>query len=335
MKPIAIINHDYDDFLYITFFIGTVCNYSCNYCWPTCHDGIHKFPDYDVAVENLKHLLSVYKDQYKKTNVRLHITGGEPTLWPKIGEFAKLFHIEYNCRITLGSNGSRTLRWWKEYAEYFDDIQISVHHEFCDTNHLIEVFDTIYEKGNIMVAAQVLMDPSHWNDSVEIVNILKEHPTPWLIKVKPIRSLDGIIREYTDEQLTYLEDKIKKRPPKEYVDHMFALGKIDEDDNSRATIKYDTGIEKPYSTFDLVSNRLNGFYGWKCNLGIDRIAINYDGNIQGTCGAQYLFDLDSPLNINDLDFKDKFTKEIIKPVKCREIICGCSSDIRITKFKNV
>ena len=153
MKPIAILNPDDEKFLSIQYAFTNVCNYECNYCWPESHAGTSRWPDYDLVTKNFDHLINVYKQHFGKEIVRFHILGGEPTLWPKLGDFAKFIKDKHDCRITMASNGSRTLRWWDEYAQYFNDIQISAHHEFCDVEHIKKVMDTIYNKGNIMVSA--------------------------------------------------------------------------------------------------------------------------------------------------------------------------------------
>ena len=335
MKPIAIVNFNHNDYLYITWSLTSTCNYECNYCWPNAHDGKHRFPiNLDLICKNIEHLISTYKIYFNKTNVRLSLAGGEPTLWPELGEFVKRIHESTGCRVTLNTNGSRTIRWWKEYAKYFDDIQISVHREQCDVAHVIELLDLIYKETDAFCAGRVLMDPLAWDVSMGMLNQLVNHPTPWLVKTVLLTDpLTGeVMTNYQNEHFDFMRDTVKKRPSDEYVMRMKNAGKIDETDKKEAKVIFSNGNEEPYDSFRLMENGWNKFYGWDCNVGLDRLGINYAGEVEGNCGEQ-IFDVS--LNINDPDFISKFKPELIAPIKCKKIWCDCTSDIRITKHKNV
>lgn len=336
MKPIAIVNQDYAEYLHISYSFTNTCNYDCNYCFPPSKAGTYRFPDYDLLIKNMDHLLGIYRTHFNKKIIRMNIVGGEPTLWPQLGEFVQWCHDKYQCRVTMSSNGSRTLRWWAEYAKYFDDIQISVHHEYADLKHIKDVLDLIYADGNIMTAAQVMMDPLAWDKCNNILEDLINHPVPWLVKSRLVMDIEekNIREEYSEEQLNFLEDKVKRLPPAEYIERMRALGKIQNSEKANAVIKFNNGTEKQYNTFEVWKNQWHKFYGWECNLGVDRVTIQPTGDIVGSCTARYLFNTDEVFSIQDKDFVSKFTPEIVKPLTCREIFCsGCSSDIRLTKRK--
>lgn len=334
MKPIAIINNDYDDYLHVSYSFTNVCNYDCNYCYPGSKAGTSRFPDYDLLIKNLDHLLGTYRTYFNKKIIRMHIIGGEPTLWPRLGEFVQWCHDNYQCRVTMASNGSRTLRWWKEYAKYFDDIQISVHHEYADLQHIKDVLDTIYAEGHVMTAAQVLLDPLHWDKCETILNDLIEHPIPWLVKSRVVMDLadKNIREEYSETQLDFLEDKVKRLPPQEYIERMKATGKIQE--ATDAVLVFPDGTTEHYNTFKIWKNHWHSFYGWECNLGVDRVTIQATGEIVGSCSARYIFNTNVPFSILDPEFSNKFTPAVIKPIICKEALCsGCSSDIRLSKKK--
>ena len=336
MKPIEIVNNDYSEYLHISYAFTDTCNYDCNYCFPPSKAGQHRFPNYDLLIKNLDHLLNVYRTHFNKKTIRMNVLGGEPTLWPRLGEFVQWCHDNYQCRVTMSSNGSRTLRWWNEYASYFDDIQISVHHEYADLKHIKEVLDLIYANGNIMTAAQVLMDPLAWDKCNIILEDLVSHPVPWLVKSRLVMDIEdkNIREEYSEMQLGFLEDKVKRLPPQEYIDRMKQLGKIQNSDHANAVIKFDDGTIKQYKTFEVWKEQWHKFYGWECNLGVDRITIQPDGSLTGSCSARYMFNQLTPFSLQDPDFISKFTPDVIKPIICKEIFCsGCSSDIRLSKRK--
>ncbi len=325
MKLIEIKNYT-EDYLYITYNFTTTCNFKCSYCWPYAHDGKYRFPNLDLICKNFSHLLKTYN----KSDVRLTLSGGEPTLWPELGEFVKYIQKNHNCRITINTNGSRTLRWWKDYADCFDDIQISVHNEFVDIDHTINVLDEIYNRGTIMTGAQVLMDPSNWDRCVDNLNKLVDHKTPWLVKTMILTDPSTRkIMNYSPEQLNFLENSVKKRPPQEYIDLMLNLGKIIESDNTNAEMIFSNGDKKSYSTFEILKNNWNQFTGWSCDIGKERIGIDASGIVAGNCGERIS---DQVFNIHNNDFVDSFTLDKINPkVICSKEFCDCTSDLKVSK----
>lgn len=325
------ISNNVKDYLYITYNFTTTCNFKCNYCWPTAHDGKYRFPDIDIISKNFSHLLS----QYNKKNVRISLSGGEPTLWPELGQFVKYLHDNHAVRVTLNTNGSRTLRWWKEYADYFDDIQISIHNEFVDIEHTKKVLDEIYSRQTIMTAASVLMDPNNWDRSVKNVSSLVEHPTPWLVKLMTLTKPEtGEIMDYSEDQLLFLKNKIQKRPPEKYIELMFDTGKIIEDDTVNGTVKFSDGTIQILNIHDILKNKANQFKGWYCNIGKERLGISPSGLLSGNCGERIF---KNHFNLHDPNFVENFSlKEIEVGTVCSKNFCDCSSDIRVSKrIKNV
>jgi len=334
MKPIQIINNDTVDRLHIGFIVGTTCNYKCHYCFDGCNDGLYRFPtDLNLIKKNLSHIVNIYRDHHNKKHIRIHITGGEPTLWPDLGEFAEHFNERMDCKISLSTNGTRTLRFWQEYSRYFDDIGISIHNERCDPSHVIEVMDYIYNhEPDVLINGTVLMDPMNWNRCESIADRLTEHPTPWLLKTRPVL-LDGKLMSFDQTQIDYMSEKIKKMPPKDRIDRYKQL-EIIQDTAPDVSAILDNGDVVKYDTFNFLVKDWQHFQGWECNLGIDRLGIERNGDIQGMCGARNLFGLDTPLNIYDSKLQEKFIPKIIKPTICPQQNCLCATDIRMTK-KNV
>lgn len=331
MKPIKIINYDTDHRLHIGFTIGTTCNYKCHYCFEGCNDGKYRFPEnFELVKKNFTYIINLYRNHFKKSHIRINITGGEPSLWPRLGEFAEYFSKELDCKISLSTNGSRTLNFWMRYAKFFDDIHISIHNEFCDPDHIIRVMDWIYEnEKNVLINGTVLMDPFHWDRCVSIAEKLKNHPTPWLLKVRPIL-LNGQMDHYESHELDYMREKIKKRPPEEWINNIKSLGTI-QSTAPNIKVFLDNGDVMPQNTFEIFENNWQHFAGWSCNLGVDRFTIERNGDIQGSCGARNLFGLSQPLSIYDENLDKKFTPDIVNPIICPQQYCICATDVRTTK----
>lgn len=332
-KPIAIINHESDDYLRIVYLMTNVCNYKCNYCWPESHSGTTRWSDFEKICKGFDHIISVYKTSLGKKRIRFHFLGGEPTLWPRLGNFAKYIYDRHGCRITMSTNGSRTIRWWEENYKYFDDIQLSVHHEMCDVDHLKNVADLLYAKREGMVSLAVMMDPLAWDKCYDIVTQLVEHPTPWLVKAIMLRDVNDakVRKEYSQEQLDFFKDKIKKIPPDDYISKMKEIDAIQQD-HTNADIHFNNGDIEKYKTFNVATNGWNQFNGWSCSVFQNSIAISPAGDFAGNCGERKTSN-GQTFNIFDDDFVETFTADAIGPIRCRTPVCGCSTDIRLTKWK--
>ena len=192
-----------DDRLLIHYSLHNVCNYKCWYCFPGANEGTYRWPDLELTLNNLKHLLHTYQDKFDKRVFELNLLGGEPTLWPRLDEFIKGLKDEFGDKIIIcmTTNGSRTLSWWKNNAKYFDKILISCHPETVDAAHISAVADLLY-KSRVYVDVTVLMDPTRWDTCLGIINSLKQSRHRWSIQTS---QLVGITETYTVEQEKYLK----------------------------------------------------------------------------------------------------------------------------------
>lgn len=330
--PVGIENNSMLKELSVDMIVGTVCNYKCSYCFPGCNDGKFRWPDEsqtETLKNNLDHLFEIYKKQGKERIV-FNFIGGEPTLWPELGEFVKHIRNKFNVRAILTTNGSRTMRFWKEYAEFFHCVNFSVHNEECDVDHLINVLDWIYLNTKVPITSTLLMDTKNWDRCMDIVNKMSNHPIPWLFRVKPIRKNDVLI-DYNNLQSQFLKKENKKMPPNDYIKEMIDEGRIFK---KEVYTLFNDGSKEPFSNFDWWHNHWHGdVAGWKCNLGVDRFNIDEVGNIVGSCGARNLFNLTAPLNIYDKNFKENFSIKNINPLICQQQFCSCSPDLEIPKHR--
>lgn len=333
MKPIAVVNKNTSDEIYVEIIIGTTCNFRCHYCFPGCNDGKYRWPvgnQIDAIHKNLSYMFDLYKEYGKKKFI-INISGGEPTLWPELGKFVKHFKENYDARILMSSNGSRTLRWWKENAKYFSLINLSVHYEQADIDHTIQVLDYIYLNTETAVRATVLMDNTEWAKCENIVNKMKSHEVPWLLQATSIL-INDVVVDYTSEQTAYLEEINKKIPPIEYIQIMKQKNKIGDNLDNIFTI-YDDDSKEKFSANKWYANGWHNLYGWECNLGVERFTIWPNGDIKGSCTAPNLFNLTTPLNIYDVDLSSKFSLNNIQPLICKMKYCSCKAELLLNKRK--
>ena len=180
-----ILNNDDPNLLRIEYMPGNLCNYKCHYCFPGSNEGDVKWPDVDLVLKNLDHLMNTYKSQ-GKTKFEFFIIGGETTLWKDLPKFCKHLKTNHDTVIRISTNASRKINWWQENADFFDVVEISVHHEYCNVSHIIEVADFLY-KNKTNVVANVLMDPFHFDKCKDILNQLKKSKKRWPIIAKAVQ----------------------------------------------------------------------------------------------------------------------------------------------------
>lgn len=312
-------NNQDPDMVRIEYMPGNTCNHKCHYCFPGSNEGDMKWPDVDLVKKNLGHLLKHFESQ-GKTKSNIFIIGGEPTLWKGLEDLCKYLKSNFDCIIEMNTNGTRKPNWWKKHAMYFDRVGVSVHNEYANIDHLINVCDILYEQGTF-INADVLMDPNDFEKCVDIIEKLKTSKYAWPIIAKVVH-FNGMHR-YTDTQLEFFNDSIKRYPTQEWYDSTSKLPRteitITKDNNETIKVNSDSWLTR---------NKLNFFNGWECNLGVDFLKIFPNGNITGNCQQSIL----GNQNLYDSEFTNTFMPSIL-PIICSKNICGCSEEINCNKRK--
>lgn len=343
MKPIKIVSTKKPNILEIVWAPNNVCNYQCDYCWPGSHDGNYRSPeDLDLIIKNFNHLLAHYKNKLGRDKVHLKISGGEPTLWKDLALFIKEIKKENDVYLTLISNGSRTLRWWKEYGYLIDNAHLSFHIAQSDADHMIAVADTLYE-FNKKVTVKVLMDTKCWQQGLDAIEYMKNNSKhSWFImtsevieqeatSIKNIKVVDANRISITTEQKKFLKNSLKRIPKLLWLWKNRKLIFEGQIRLFESVTYFDNGKSARAKTNAYINNNWNNFEGWSCDIGLDQFTIHWDGNIRGSCG-QTLFGLNSSFNILDKNFVEKFNPEL-KPSICSIKSCYCVPETHVSKFK--
>lgn len=324
-RLIKIHSNQQEDSLRIELFLSNICNYKCWYCFPGSNEGTHGWPDLELIKKNLSHLIEHYKKNIGKKNFYLHVIGGEPTVWKDFGEFTKYFKEQFDCLISISTNGSRTIRWWEEYGHYNDVVMLSCHHERVDVQHIIAVADLLTSK-KVVVDANVLMDPRDWNKCVNIVDQLKHSQRKWSINVLEIYH-DTI--HYNLEQKKYISHCNKRKPS--LIEYFFSKKRRRfEKFNRSPTLFFDDNSRKKVPINYISLKEQNHFSGWLCHVGVDTLQVDKDGRIRGACDEN-LYNLDCKYNILDETFVEKFSPKIL-PTICHKETCYCQPEINTTKY---
>jgi MoaA/NifB/PqqE/SkfB family radical SAM enzyme len=343
MIPIKIVSTQKPNILAIRWNPNNVCNYKCEYCWPDNNSGDYLSPkDLGLIVKNFNHFIEQYKTKLGKTKIHLSLAGGEPTLWKDLAQFIEAIKRENDIYFSLISNGSRTLRWWKEYGHLIDNAHLSYHISQADPDHMIAVADTLYEY-NKKVTVKVLMDRNHWQSGLDVIEYMKKNSKhkwfiitceviePEVARIGNIKVVNAEDIQLTKEQKRFLKNPLHRIPNPLWIWRNRKL--IFEGQmrlyESVATLDNGKTLNAKSNTY--INNNWTDFEGWSCDIGLDNVYISWTGEIQGSC-QQTLFGLDYSYNILDQDFVNKFDPEF-KPAICSIKNCLCSCETHQSKFK--
>lgn len=321
MNIVKISNNWNTKSLGIDLSIGNICNYKCWYCFPGANEGDKKWPIYDIFKNNTNHLLNYYKNNLNKELFDIHFVGGEPSHWPDLLNYIKFLKNNFNCLISMTSNGSKKIDYWKSISQYFDRINLSCHHQYVDINKFIEICDYLYDQ-NVIVSVSVMMDPQEWKKCIDLVDKLKESKRKWSIRYCEIFEPNIV---YNDDQKKLL-NVYKARNP-----NIFWFWKNNKHYKNKVLVEDINGHIQRFKDNEILLRRLNNFKGWECNIGVDWIHISPAGDISGTCN-QILFNKLKNYNLRDVNFIKNFNP-ILKPSICNQNSCDCMAETNLSKRK--
>jgi len=329
-KIIRIVNTQESNVLDIRFWPTDICNYDCGYCFPGSKDAVYRYPkNIDTVIKNFRRLFDVHNEKFGKNTYLINLVGGgEPTMWPHLGQFCREIKEQHDVRIQVTSNGSRTLRWWEENSEHIDKAVLSCHHEFVNIEHFISVADMLYRKG-VIINSIMLMDATAWDKCVGLINKMLRSKELWIVEAKSVVESPGKdINSYTPDQLAYINPSLKRIPPGEWI-----LPRMDVLSVVKSVAIFDDGSAVSCRPETHINGRWNFFHGWKCDVAKENLVISYDGSVKGSCQEQ-LFK-GSNLNIFSEDFIDEFDMSMFKldSIICPRINCPCQPDTHISKSK--
>lgn len=298
--------------------LHNVCNHNCSFCGASHKDGSVRWLDlekYKSYVDKLVKMCDGHPFWFQ-------LTGGEPTLYPDLLELISYIKSK-GAMISMISNGTRTLRWWKELQETntLDYLFLTYHSEQTnDWQHISDVANLFHDKP-----AEVVILITHTIDSLDqavigMNNLIDTTGAIINLKAMFIHEYD-IYEKYTKEQLTALKrvnwELGKKRDTKTKFPHAdkFRL-------NHQLKVTYNVpGMVIKIDSQTLMKNKKNDFRGWDCFIGKDTIRIDSETVYRGICGEGEVRSL--------LDPNLSFTSDSIV---CGIKECHCGSDMISTKI---
>lgn len=298
----------------INWALTNSCNYKCSYCHPSLHGGGITVPSRDSLInfieQAIKHSNAIGTVAY------FEFGGGEVTTFRYFSDLIKLIH-KRNGMVCVVSNGSRSLRWWRNNSKYLNGVSLSYHiNDVLNEEHFIEVAKLLENAKNTRLHVNVMMLPQRFNDCYLFAERLKKK-VKCSIALQPLYEGFGsgkITKKYayTDEQELIMQT-FRGRPEEKNLQEPRAL----------LVVEYQDGSKEILSTFELLVNDKVNFCGWDCYVGMESIVITFAGDIYRAWCMQ------------DEKIGSIFDEHIIlpsSPTRCRTNICQCGSDISSKKI---
>ena len=288
----------------VTLFISDVCNYKCSYCSEEHNGGAFGWPkDWTPYID----FINACKKEHK--NVYVEILGGEPSVWPKFVEFVETISDE-RVFVEFGSNGGRTLRYWKSFPKLRAWMFHSWHYEFADDDHFCAVTEIMQDK--VCISVPLMVTPENFDRSVALYDRLKQYNIEITPKLTRLTISSKEYFPYTQDQLDWITNSYHNKMPPFGIDWEIPRN------------LHFNGVKKKF--MKVLADKEHNFFGWTCRAGTLKFYIDIDGTIK-RCTKNVIGD-DGPVgNIFAYDYKiDNGT------VICDKTACTCKLDAVVEKW---
>ena len=285
--------------IHIEWNIGKRCNLDCGYCPAEIHDNFSPHTDLDIMVNTIYELEKISKP------VRLSLTGGEPTVHPKIEKIIECAKARLQW-LSITTNALRMPEWYAKQP--VDQWVFSLH---FDNEHSQRAAENIVHYSQLLdmhskdtkFQVNLMCHHEHMDNVKAAANLLDGHNIPYVCR--RIRWTEAEDRDYFDD-MRYKEKDLE-----------WILSK-------KSTVKANCVVDDKdlIHANDVIKHKLNAFEGWSCNAGLESLMINWDGDVHratcrvgGSLGNIYKGTFESP----------------VAPVICTRKWCTCVADIPLTK----
>ena len=321
----------------INWCVTSRCNFRCRYCPPDAHNG-----KADLLAKAYWPPGQIWPPQEKPTAfikmlmvsspVFVELVGGETTIWPGLTAFLEQFRNNKNIAFELLSNGSRSLRWWRDFTTATTGVPIfaslSFHAEQVDMEHFIQVFEILSNTHTVNV--NVLLDPEYADICNAVYSRVAEkinNNMPGRVGYTLLRyDIGGDVYDgYTDEML----ENIMKPGVFYWLDEAPAGGGMPPIRPGNVVIPTKVYINgEVVKVPELILNKKNNFKGWKCEALNKRFMIGTDGNLF-PCNELHH---DPMINLYESSLEEiqSFLKNN-KFVICPSETCSCKWDVVVPK----
>ena len=285
--------------IHVEWNIGKRCNLDCGYCPAEIHDNFSPHTDLDVMVNAIYELEKIGKP------IRLSLTGGEPTVHPKIEKIIECAKARLQW-LSITTNALRMPEWYAKQP--VDQWVFSLH---FDNEHSQRAAENIVYYSQLLdmhskdtkFQVNLMCHHEHMDKVRQAAQLLEGHNIPYVCR--RIRWTEAEDRDYFDD-MRYKEKDLE-----------WILSK-------KSTVKANCVVDNKdlIHANDVIKHKLNAFEGWSCNAGLESLMINWDGDVHratcrvgGSLGNIYKGTFESP----------------VAPIICTRKWCTCVADISLTK----
>lgn len=320
------INSKYPNTIQVTWLLNTICNFKCVYCKPSLYGGIN----HGFKWENGKKFIesTLQRLNKLKKNSNWAISGGEPTMSPFFPELIDILSKDPRVSISISTNGSRSLKYWKKIAHKVNGLAFSFHPETSNIDDYIKVLKYCSTVSNTSVLAMAPAPKELWDITMGFVDKIRE------LNIAPIRAVrisdvsddsattPQYLMDYSKEQLKYFKEDVQNTV---YYDNLPPT--VQQGGIVRTT-------EGTYETHEIINKALAAekahFKGWTCYGGLESLFINDKGKISRANCTNEWEDGKYLGHINDFEKITYPTKPGICNITHQ---CFCYTDFMITKHK--
>jgi len=285
--------------IHVEWNIGKRCNLDCGYCPAEIHDNFSPHTDLDVMVNAIYELEKIDKP------IRLSLTGGEPTVHPKIEKIIECAKARLQW-LSITTNALRMPEWYAKQP--VDQWVFSLH---FDNEHSQRAAENIVYYSQLLdmhskdtkFQVNLMCHHEHMDKVRQAAQLLEGHNIPYVCR--RIRWTEAEDRDYFDD-MRYKEKDLE-----------WILSK-------KSTVKANCVVDDKdlIHANDVIKHKLNAFEGWSCNAGLESLMVNWDGDVHratcrvgGSLGNIYKGTFESP----------------VAPIICTRKWCTCVADISLTK----
>ena len=285
--------------IHVEWNIGKRCNLDCGYCPAEIHDNFSPHTDLDKMVNTIYELEKIGKA------IRLSLTGGEPTVHPKINDILECARSRLQW-LSVTTNGLRSPEWYikQPVNQWVFSLHFDNEHSRRATENVVE-YSQLLDMEGIATLYQVnlMAHHEHMDEVRAAATLLEGHNIPYVCR--RIRWTEAENRDWFDD-LRYKAEDLN-----------WILSKV-------ATVKPNCTIDgkELIHANDVIKDKRNEFKGWTCNAGLESLMINWDGEVHratcrvgGSLGNIYNGTFESPT----------------APITCTRTWCTCAADIPLTK----
>lgn len=354
MNPVAIThpNEHVRNAVKVEWNIGRRCNFDCSYCDDFTHDNKSPHLTFEVMRDTVDKLV----DGYPGKDLRISITGGEPTVNPAFLDVVRHMKARGVSYVSVTTNGSRTTDYYVDAMQWLDNIVFSYHMEYHRRAKIVDSILAVktyidrfneenkerWEKSRSdsdrkRMHVHIMMLPGSFTEAEEVMKACSDNGILYALRrIRPSYDKDGsgrIVRpfeasgtlkfrtdgggpDYSDDYGYYTNEEL---------DYLSQHATISNFKNVSVWRQGEDGtiVKEDGNVNEITSAKENRYRGWLCWAGHESLWIGADGKVAiATCRGRYLGNIHTGFDLPS------------EPVRCPKEWCVCAADLNTTKIQD-